>query len=94
MAEGKKLLPAQYDLDEKWDACLDLALRRVVYSTAAGAFSGLLLLRSPVTRWAAVAFGAGVGVGSAYNECSFIFERSSVNESLSPSPVRENSNAD
>ncbi|RVW15055.1 hypothetical protein CK203_084797 [Vitis vinifera] len=25
---------------------------------------------SPVTRWASVAFGAGLGLGSAYTECS------------------------
>lgn len=25
---------------------------------------------SPVTRWASVAFGAGLGIGSAYTECS------------------------
>ncbi|KAE8706397.1 carboxymethylenebutenolidase-like protein [Hibiscus syriacus] len=28
---------------------------------------------SPVTRWASVAFGAGVGIGSAYTDCSSIF---------------------
>lgn len=26
---------------------------------------------SPVTRWASVAFGAGVGIGTAYKECSY-----------------------
>ncbi|KAK9690110.1 hypothetical protein RND81_09G105600 [Saponaria officinalis] len=39
----------------QWDACLDLSLRRFVYSSVVGAFSGLLLFRSPVTRWASVA---------------------------------------
>ncbi|KAJ4842022.1 hypothetical protein Tsubulata_012341 [Turnera subulata] len=47
--------------------------RRVVYSTLGGAFSALLLFRTPVTRWAAVAFGAGVGLGSAYSDCFVIF---------------------
>lgn len=28
---------------------------------------------SPVTRWASVAFGAGVGIGSAYSDCSHKF---------------------
>ncbi|KAL5715751.1 hypothetical protein ACHQM5_017527 [Ranunculus cassubicifolius] len=63
----------QYDLDTKWDAAVDLTLRRVCYSTLAGAAAGLVLLRSPVTRWAAVAFGAGIGIGSAYTECSQSF---------------------
>ncbi|XP_075480338.1 MICOS complex subunit MIC10-like [Primulina tabacum] len=61
---------AQYDLNAKWDACIDLGVRRCVCSSLAGAFTGLLLFRSPVTRWVSVAFGAGVGVGSAYSECS------------------------
>lgn len=29
---------------------------------------------SPVTRWASVAFGAGIGLGSAYTECSQKFD--------------------
>lgn len=69
MAENKQI-PPPYDLDAKWDACLDLTVRRFVYSSFAGAFGGLLLFRSPVTRWASVAFGAGLGLGSAYTECS------------------------
>ncbi|BBG96026.1 hypothetical protein with DUF543 [Prunus dulcis] len=32
--------------------------------------------RSPVSRWASVAFGAGLGIGSAYTECSRLFEGS------------------
>ncbi|CAN1235530.1 hypothetical protein LINPERPRIM_LOCUS4535 [Linum perenne] len=39
-------------------------------------FYGRCLQRSPVSRWAAVGFGAGVGVGAAYTECSRIFEGS------------------
>ncbi|KAJ4834805.1 hypothetical protein Tsubulata_040685 [Turnera subulata] len=50
--------------------CID---RCVIYSTLGGAFSALLLFRTPVTRWAAVAFSAGVGIGSAYSDCSVIF---------------------
>ncbi|XP_043708064.1 MICOS complex subunit Mic10-like isoform X2 [Telopea speciosissima] len=73
MAENKQI-PPQFNLDAKWDSCLDLTLRRVVYSSLAGALSGLLLFRSPVTRWASVALGAGVGIGSAYTECSYIFD--------------------
>ncbi|CAI0556770.1 unnamed protein product [Linum tenue] len=64
------------DVNAKWDACIDLTVRRFVYSSMAGAFGGLLFFRTPVTRWAAVAFGAGVGAGAAYTECSRIFEGS------------------
>ncbi|XP_042482978.1 MICOS complex subunit Mic10-like [Macadamia integrifolia] len=73
MAENKQI-PPQFDLNSKWDACFDLTLRRVVYSSSAGALGGLLFFRSPVTRWASVALGAGVGIGSAYTECSYIFD--------------------
>ncbi|EXB62504.1 hypothetical protein L484_008307 [Morus notabilis] len=74
MADNKSsVVPPQYDVNAKWDACLDLSVRRFVYSSLAGAFGGLLLFRSPVTRWASVAFGAGLGLGSAYTECSQLF---------------------
>ncbi|XWS24764.1 hypothetical protein CRYUN_Cryun27aG0011700 [Craigia yunnanensis] len=73
MAENKEFVQANYDVNAKWDACLDLTVRRFLYSSLAGAFGGLLFLRSPVTRWASVAFGAGIGIGSAYADCSCIF---------------------
>ncbi|CAI9115021.1 OLC1v1015854C1 [Oldenlandia corymbosa var. corymbosa] len=69
-------IPPQYDVNAKWDYCMDLGLRRVFYSTLAGSATGLLLFRSPVTRWASVAFAAGLGVGSAYSDCSHKFEGS------------------
>ncbi|KAK3148800.1 hypothetical protein QOZ80_3AG0208840 [Eleusine coracana subsp. coracana] len=69
----KSGIPPRFDLDAKWDACLDLSIRRVAYSSLAGAFAGLLLFRSPTTRWASVALGAGVGIGAAYTECSYLF---------------------
>ncbi|WMV54419.1 hypothetical protein MTR67_047804 [Solanum verrucosum] len=74
MAEENKqeqsVVPSEYNLDAKWDACLDLGLRRFTYFSLIGGFAGLLLFRSPVTRWASTAFGAGAGLGSAYTECS------------------------
>ncbi|XP_022773550.1 MICOS complex subunit Mic10 isoform X3 [Durio zibethinus] len=73
MAENKESVPAKYDVNAKWNACLDLTVRRFVYSSLAGAFGGLLFFRSPVTRWVSVAFGAGIGIGSAYTDCSHIF---------------------
>ncbi|EPS58865.1 hypothetical protein M569_15947, partial [Genlisea aurea] len=74
MVEDKHAeIPHKYDLNAKWDACLDLGIRRFVYSSFAGAFTGLLLFRSPATRLASVAFGAGIGIGSAYSECSHKF---------------------
>ncbi|KAJ8458369.1 hypothetical protein OPV22_031295 [Ensete ventricosum] len=55
-AEG---IPPRYDLNAKWDACVDITMRRLTYSSLAGAFTALLFFSSPVTRWATVAFAAG-----------------------------------
>ncbi|PIN12508.1 hypothetical protein CDL12_14889 [Handroanthus impetiginosus] len=87
--ESKAVIPANYDLNAKWDACLDLGVRRFVYSSLAGAFAGLLLFRSPVTRWASVAFSAGVGIGSAYSDCSHKFDGSppKLTSNISYSPL-------
>ncbi|CAH1419215.1 uncharacterized protein LOC111913507 isoform X2 [Lactuca sativa] len=85
MAENKEI-PSQYDLNAKWDACLDLGVRRFVYSAGIGAFAGLLLFRSPVTRWASIALGAGVGIGSAYSDCSHKFDAST---STSPTVAKD-----
>ncbi|MFS7899964.1 putative MICOS complex subunit Mic10 protein [Helianthus anomalus] len=45
MSENKEIPPPQYDLNAKWDACLDLGVRRFFYSSATGAFAGLLFFR-------------------------------------------------
>ncbi|KAJ0237412.1 MICOS complex subunit Mic10-like protein [Hirschfeldia incana] len=75
------------DVNAKWDACLDLTARRVVYSSLGGTFAGLLFFRSPVTRWASIAFGAGIGIGSAYADCSrLFFDSSSTSATLLPPP--------
>ncbi|XP_011623654.1 uncharacterized protein LOC105420699 [Amborella trichopoda] len=76
-------------LDEKWEACLDITLRRSFYSTIAGTLAGLIFFRSPTARWASVAFGAGMGIGSAYSDSSRIFGGSFPNwppSSGAPSP--------
>jgi len=94
---GEKGVPPELELDAKWDACLDITLRRFVYSSVAGAGSALLLFRSPTTRWAAVAFGAGVGLGSAYTDCSRIFDGSLPKWPLPPnvsSPLSSSSSED
>ncbi|CAG7904417.1 unnamed protein product [Brassica rapa] len=74
MGEKKEIVPPEYDVNAKWDACIDLTTRRFLYSSLGGAFAGLLFFRSPVTRWASIAFGAGIGIGSAYTDCSRAFD--------------------
>lgn len=43
-----------------------------------------ILLGSPTTRWASIAFGAGAGVGAAYTECSYLFDGSAPKWSPPP----------
>lgn len=52
----EKVVSKDYDLDAKWDACLDLSLRRFVYSSVAGAFTGLLLFSSSLIPFHFTAF--------------------------------------
>ena len=43
MAASKR--PADLLLDDKWEQCVDLSLRRVVYSSVAGVVAGFVLFR-------------------------------------------------
>lgn len=50
------------------------------------------LIGSPATRWASVAFGAGAGLGSAYSDCSRLFDSPTANlrpPQVSSSPVSQ-----
>lgn len=80
---------ANHDLNAKWDACLDLGLRRFVYSTLAGAGAAFLFFRGPTTRWVSVAVGAGLGIGSAYTECSLKLDGSppKLSSNISDTPL-------
>ncbi|KAL3156369.1 hypothetical protein ABBQ38_000684 [Trebouxia sp. C0009 RCD-2024] len=66
--------PAEYYIDEKWDRCIDLTLRRVTYSSLAAGAVALVLLRGGGVRAATTAFGAGFGAGSAYGDCQREFQ--------------------
>ncbi|KAK7258253.1 hypothetical protein RIF29_32831 [Crotalaria pallida] len=74
------------EVDAKWDACVDLALRRFIYSSLAGAFGGLIFFRSRTSRLASVAFGGGVGIGSAYSHCSLLPLHNNNHHHHAPSP--------
>ncbi|KAG0580684.1 hypothetical protein KC19_4G191400 [Ceratodon purpureus] len=62
----------QMELEEQYDLVFDLTLRRCIYGSMSGLAAALLIFRSPTKRWSAVAFGAGIGVGSAYADASRI----------------------
>lgn len=57
---------SQMEMEEQYDKCMDLSLRRFLFGSLVGLASALLMFRSPTKRWASIAFGAGVGCGSAY----------------------------
>ncbi|DBA98262.1 hypothetical protein WJX77_003043 [Trebouxia sp. C0004] len=66
--------PVEYYIDEKWDRCIDLTLRRVTYSSLAVGVVALVVLRGSGVRAATTAFGAGFGAGSAYGDCQREFQ--------------------
>ena len=41
--------PIEYYIDEKWDKCIDLTLRRVTYSSLAAGAVALVILREHLT---------------------------------------------
>ncbi|KAK9909271.1 hypothetical protein WJX75_009880 [Coccomyxa subellipsoidea] len=61
--------PPEFYINKKWDKCIDLALRRVVYGTLGGGAVALILFRGGGARAACAGFGAGFGAGAAYTEC-------------------------
>jgi len=42
--------PPELSMDAKWEAAIDLSLRRLVYGSLAGGAAGLLLFRACTSR--------------------------------------------
>lgn len=55
------------------ERAVDVGVRRACYGALAGACAAVTLVRGPRARVAALAFGVGVGVGSAYEEAQRAF---------------------
>jgi len=66
--------PSELQLDAKWEAAIDVTLRRVVYGCIGGTTMAFLMCRGTTARAAVSAFGAGVGVGSAYEDAAKLFK--------------------
>jgi len=66
--------PSELQLDAKWEAAIDVTLRRVVYGCIGGTTMALLMCRGTTARAAVSAFGVGVGVGSAYEDAAKLFK--------------------
>ncbi|CAL5439078.1 unnamed protein product [Camellia sinensis] len=76
MGENKQIPTPQFDPNAKWDGCLDLGTWPVPSVVSFSSWS-------PVTRWALMALGAGVGIGSAYTECSYKFDEKLTTSKIS-----------
>jgi len=66
---------ARVPYDVAVERAVDVGLRRACYGALAGGASAMLFLRGPRARVAALAFGVGVGVGSAYEDAQRAFAR-------------------
>ncbi|CAL6270218.1 unnamed protein product [Bathycoccus prasinos] len=63
----------ELQLDAKWEAAIDVSLRRIVYGAIGGTTLAMLMCRGTTARTAVAAFGIGIGVGSAYEDASKLF---------------------
>ncbi len=70
--DGKRAKELQ--LDAKWEAAIDVSLRRIVYGAIGGTTLAMLMCRGSTARTAVAAFGIGIGVGSAYEDASKLFK--------------------
>lgn len=61
--------PAEYYIDEKWDKCIDLTLRRVTYSSLAAGAVAIVLL-SKLLMAACIAFAITLTLEQGYQECA------------------------
>lgn len=75
MVEVETKNSPQIYINQQWDQAIDLTVRRVVYGALAGGAAAVLLARSPSARAAAVAFGVGTGVGTAYSDSQTMFKK-------------------
>mmetsp|Transcript_7950 Transcript_7950/g.15468 ORF Transcript_7950/g.15468 Transcript_7950/m.15468 type:complete len:82 (-) Transcript_7950:329-574(-) len=69
-----KETPKELLIDAKWDKLIDLSIRRGIYGAGIAGLSSLVLLCGPTSRVAVTALGAGIGLGSAWQQCSNEFQ--------------------
>ena len=61
-------------IDEKWDHVINVMFSRTALGIVGGMMGGLLLFRGASARYACTSFGAGIGIGSAYQLCNTEFK--------------------
>eukprot|EP00796_Vickermania_ingenoplastis_P008656 gene8656-6083_t len=62
-------------VDEKWNHSLENVLRKSTIGIAVGVLPALLLARTLPTRVSLLVFPVGVGVGAAYREARYLFDK-------------------
>jgi hypothetical protein len=61
-------------IDEKWDHTINVTFTRTMMGILLGGLGGLLLFRGGPARTATASFGAGIGLGSAFQLCNKEFK--------------------
>lgn len=58
----------RFHIDERWDAAIDITLRRVALGAVLGGVSAIVLFRSPTARASILSLGIGFGAGTAFEQ--------------------------
>jgi len=66
----------RFHIDERWDAAIDLTLRRVTLGAVLGAVSAIVLFRSPTARASMLSLGIGFGAGTAFEQSQALVSNS------------------
>jgi hypothetical protein len=66
----------RFHIDERWDAAIDLTLRRVTLGAVLGAVSATVLFRSPTARASILSLGIGFGAGTAFEQSQALVSNS------------------
>lgn len=61
-------------VDERWDHVINVTFTRSAMGILLGTVGGFLLFRGGQARTATATFGAGIGLGSAYQLCNKEFK--------------------
>lgn len=59
---------------EKWDHCVENAIRKSAIGLSLGLLPSALFARSTAARASIVMFSAGLGLGVAYGEARYLFD--------------------
>eukprot|EP00656_Telonema_subtile_P036728 TRINITY_DN4077_c0_g1_i2.p2 TRINITY_DN4077_c0_g1~~TRINITY_DN4077_c0_g1_i2.p2 ORF type:complete len:135 (-),score=32.49 TRINITY_DN4077_c0_g1_i2:238-642(-) len=85
-------MSSSLQIAEHWDTCIEQSLKNLGYGITAGGAFGMVAFRHPMARVAALAVGAGFGVGYAVADSQHQFDtHKKVVETIPapPAPAQE-----